>query len=152
MRSMYFTLILVVIFAANIANAGWRDTEWGMTVQEVTDVSESGIYAVQHKNAAYWEIVPKLRSSANFGGFTFFTEFYFDDRDGLMSVRLMPRQTIWCLDMFRYLFKNYTYFGPTEDSYVWHDVSGGNKIQLSRFANCAVTFSSEDNGVTSAAE
>ncbi|MEH6546547.1 MAG: hypothetical protein V7701_08980, partial [Sneathiella sp.] len=142
MRLICFTLTLVVILAASSANAGWRDTEWGMTVQQVTDVSGTEIYEAQLKNAAYWEILPKLKSSANFGGFNFLAEYYFDDRDGLTSVRLMPSQTIWCLDMFRYLFKNYTYFGPAEDSYLWHDVSGGNKVQLSRFANCAVTFSS----------
>ena len=134
-------LIFFALHAPDRAQAaGWRYAQWGMTEREVEDASNGEALPTGADTAAYWEIVPRLSSPERFGPFDMEAEFYFDDAGGLSSVRLLPIDNIWCLDMIKYLMRKFTYQGPVEESYVWRDRNNGNRVQLGRFAKCTVTF------------
>lgn len=145
-------LLLLTVGLTAPAAAGWRYAEWGMTELEVEEASDGEAFPSGDDNAAYWEILPGLTAPARFGPFDMEAEFYFDKTNGLTSVRLLPVNNIWCLDMMKYLLRNYSYQGPKEDAYIWLDPSGGNQVQLSQFSRCIVTFSAaaEDDASTAA--
>jgi len=142
-------LLLLTIGLVGPADAGWRYAEWGMTELQVEEASDGEALPSGADNAAYWEILPSLTAPARFGPFDMEAEFYFDKTNGLTSIRLLPVHNIWCLDMMKYLLRIYSYQGPKENAYIWLDPSGGNRVQLSQFSRCIVTFSAAAEGDTS---
>ncbi len=150
--SLFCVFLLLTGGLATPADAGWRYAEWGMNELEVEEASDGDALPSGDDNGAYWEILPGLTAPARFGPFDMEAEFYFAKTDGLTSVRLLPVNRIWCLDMMKYLLRNYSYQGPKENAYIWLDPSGGNQVQLSQFSRCIVTFSAatEDGASTAA--
>ena len=140
------TVVGSLLLTCTDVQAGWRYTNWGMSEQEVKNASDGVAYVARGGLPAYWNELPRLLAKARFGNFEFLAEFYFDEKEKLTKVRLMPRSEIWCVDMFRLLNKHYsTYVGPSDNGYIWLDPTRNNRILLSGFGGCKLTYSSLDN-------
>ena len=141
--SMLLLLIGPLLLIGTDVQAGWRYTSWGMSETDVRNASDGYAYTARGRLPMYWMELPRLLAKARFGNFEFLAEFYFDEDEKLTKVRLMPRSEIWCVDMFRLLNKHYSnYVGPSDEGYVWLDPARNNRILLSDFRGCKLTYSS----------
>ncbi len=144
--SILLLLIGLLLLTGTDVQAGWRYTSWGMSEQDVRKASDGNAYTARGELPVYWMELPRLLAKARFGKFEFLAEFYFDKKEKLAKVRLMPRTEIWCLDMFRLLNQRYSnYVGPSDDGYMWIDPTKNNRILLSGFGRCKLTYSSLAN-------
>tara|TARA_R110002051_G_scaffold170789_1_gene241321 strand:+ start:157 stop:654 length:498 start_codon:yes stop_codon:yes gene_type:complete len=88
--SAHISIVLSFVLMASSAKAGWQETNWGMTVEEVSEVT--GAKRKQDEGKRVQDLVSEMSMPYVVDGMTLEANFLFDETGGLAMVQLTGRE------------------------------------------------------------